>query len=104
MSWNAALFNGILTLDSESSGATPLTDQGTIADTATLLDSSGTLQPIHAEQVTDETVDWLNIFYALEWLVFAGFALTSGTACSRTRSKDHRPHPLLRVRGRILGR
>lgn len=73
--WNAALFNGILTLDSESSGATPLTDQGTIAATATLLDSSGVLQPIRAEQVTDETVDWLNIFYALEWLVFAGFAL-----------------------------
>ncbi|MDO4822128.1 MAG: SURF1 family cytochrome oxidase biogenesis protein [Rothia sp. (in: high G+C Gram-positive bacteria)] len=73
--WNAALFNGILTLDSENTGATPITDQGTIAETATLLDSSGALQPIRAQQVTDDTVDWLNIFYALEWLVFAGFAL-----------------------------
>ncbi|MGV3015967.1 SURF1 family cytochrome oxidase biogenesis protein [Rothia sp. 88186D007BW] len=73
--WNAALFNGILTLDSESRGPTPLTEQGAIAATASLLDSSGTLQPIRAQQVTDETLDWLNIFYALEWLVFAGFAI-----------------------------
>ncbi|WP_237233160.1 SURF1 family protein [Rothia nasisuis] len=73
--WNAALYNGILTADSETHGATPLTGQGTIAENASLLEQSGTLQPIRATQYTDDSVDWLNIFYALEWLVFAGFAL-----------------------------
>ncbi len=36
---------------------------------------SSALQPIGTEQVVDEELDWLNIFYALEWLVFAAFAL-----------------------------
>lgn len=73
--WNAPLFNGILAVDSESLGDTPLTEQGTIEPTATLLEQGENLLPINAQQVTDETVDWLNIFYAVEWIVFAGFAL-----------------------------
>ncbi|MDY3049462.1 MAG: SURF1 family cytochrome oxidase biogenesis protein [Rothia sp. (in: high G+C Gram-positive bacteria)] len=73
--WNAALYNGILTLDSEALGPTPLTEQGSLSPSASLLDGGGQLQPVGAEQVTDDSVDWLNIFYALEWLVFAGFAL-----------------------------
>lgn len=73
--WNAPLFNGILTLDSESLEDTSLTEQGTIEPTATLLEQGENLLPINAQQVTDESVDWLNIFYAVEWLVFAGFAL-----------------------------
>lgn len=73
--WNAPLYNGILTLDSESTGPTPLTAEGTIAPDATIQGQSDRFMPVRASQVTDETVDWLNIFYALEWLVFAGFAL-----------------------------
>lgn len=73
--WNAPLYTGILTADSESRTATPLTDQGAIAGDAPLLDTGVALRPIRAEQVTDDSLDMLNIFYAVEWLVFAGFAL-----------------------------
>ncbi len=73
--WNAALYNGILTADSETTGSTPLTPEGTIAPTATVIGQSETYTPIRADQVTDTSLDWLNIFYAIEWLVFAGFAL-----------------------------
>lgn len=73
--WNAPLFNGILTLDSESTGATPLGAGGTISPDATVIGQSTDFLPIRADQVTNESLDWLNIFYAVEWLVFAGFAL-----------------------------
>lgn len=73
--WNAPLYNGILTLDSENTGGTPLDADGTIAASATIEGQTDRFVPVRAPQVTDETVDWLNIFYALEWLVFAGFAL-----------------------------
>ncbi|MFW0181086.1 SURF1 family cytochrome oxidase biogenesis protein [Rothia sp. P5766] len=73
--WNAPLYDGILTLDSESTEGTPLADDGTIAINATIIGQTDNFLPVRAPQVTDENVDWLNIFYALEWLVFAGFAL-----------------------------
>lgn len=73
--WNAPLYSGILTADSEATGETPLEADGTIAADATLLGTPAALTPIRAEQVTDDSVDWLNIFYAVEWLVFAGFAM-----------------------------
>ncbi|WP_421083172.1 SURF1 family protein [Rothia nasimurium] len=73
--WNTALFNGILTADSETNGLTPLTAEGTIDPAATVLGQSETYTPVRAEQVTNDSLDWLNIFYAIEWLVFAGFAL-----------------------------
>ncbi|MDO4898106.1 MAG: SURF1 family cytochrome oxidase biogenesis protein [Rothia sp. (in: high G+C Gram-positive bacteria)] len=73
--WDAPLYNGILTADSETTGSTPVTEEGTIAAEATVIGGDESLQPIRAGQVTDESVNWLNIFYAVEWLVFAGFAL-----------------------------
>lgn len=73
--WNAPLYNGVLTADSENRGETPLADDGTVAASATIIGQTDRFVPVRAPQVTDENIDWLNIFYALEWLVFAGFAL-----------------------------
>lgn len=72
--WNAPLYDGILTLDSETAGSTPLEADGTIAPDARIEGQSDRFLPVRAAQATDEEVGWLNIFYALEWLVFAGFA------------------------------
>ncbi|MDO4917795.1 MAG: SURF1 family cytochrome oxidase biogenesis protein [Rothia sp. (in: high G+C Gram-positive bacteria)] len=75
--WNTALYGAIVTADTEvpASDNLPLQSNGTLADNATIMGQTDTIVPVHANQVTDEEVNWLNIFYALEWVVFAGFAL-----------------------------
>ena len=46
-----------------------LTVDGTAPET-------GSMQPVLVDAQPDETpVNWLNIFYALEWIVFAGFSV-----------------------------
>lgn len=73
--WDAPLYNGILTADSESASATPLDENGAIAADASIIGQDQTVRSIRADQVTNDSIDWLNIFYAVEWLVFAAFAL-----------------------------
>lgn len=75
--WDVPLYGALLTTDAEvpASEKLPLNEDGTLSDSATILGQSKQLKPVHAQQVTDEEVNWLNIFYALEWIVFAGFAV-----------------------------
>lgn len=73
--WNAALFNGIILTQAETTGQLTLTPEGNLAADSQLLATDSSLEKVTSRQVTDETVDWLNIFYALEWLIFAAFAL-----------------------------
>lgn len=75
--WEAPLYSGILTADAEvpAGEQLPLTETGELDPAASLIDPSGELKPVRAEQVTNDSVNWLNIFYGIEWIVFAGFAL-----------------------------
>ncbi len=75
--WDTALFAAPVVVDQEHPLARglELTAEGRLAGGAALMGDSSALQPIGTEQVVDEELDWLNIFYALEWLVFAAFAL-----------------------------
>ncbi|WP_346844946.1 SURF1 family cytochrome oxidase biogenesis protein [uncultured Rothia sp.] len=75
--WDSPLYSAIITADAEvpASQALPLTAENTLEESATIMGQSDQLKPIKAHQVTDDEIDWLNIFYALEWVVFAGFAL-----------------------------
>ena len=76
--WDAPLYDGVLTLSAEvpENQKIPLTEQHTIAENATIIGQSENLRPIRAAQATnDANINWLNIFYSLEWLIFAAFAL-----------------------------
>ena len=75
--WDAPLYSGLVTANAEvpAGSPLPLDAQGRLDGDAALADPAEGLETIRADQVTDESMDWLNIFYALEWVVFAGFAL-----------------------------
>lgn len=74
--WDAPLYTAILAADSETAGQQVPTDhEGKLRQDASIMGQNDHLRPVRTTQVTDDTVNWLNIFYALEWLVFAGFAL-----------------------------
>lgn len=74
--WDAPVYSGFVTADAESAAADgPRIDaDGTLPQDGSLL--SGDLEIVRVDQQpTDTSVNWLNVFYALEWVVFAGFAL-----------------------------
>lgn len=76
--WDTPLYDGVLALAAEAPAGQPIpvTGNNTVAETSTIVGQSGTVRPIRATQAVDDTsVNWLNIFYSLEWLIFAAFAM-----------------------------
>lgn len=75
--WQTPLYSAIVTASAEVEGeaSLPLTADDTIAENSTIIGQAETVRPIKPEQVEDTSYNWLNIFYSLEWIVFAGFAL-----------------------------
>ena len=74
--WDAPLWSGYLAAFAENPASAPfqLAGDGTLAPDAALL-SPGLSRLDIDQQPTDESVNLLNLFYAVEWVVFAGFAL-----------------------------
>jgi cytochrome oxidase assembly protein ShyY1 len=74
--WDAPLWSGYLAAFAENPAGAPfqLAEDGTLAPDAALLGPELTRLDID-QQPTDESVNLLNLFYAVEWVVFAGFAL-----------------------------
>ena len=74
--WDAPLWSGYLAAFAENPAAAPfqLAEDGTLAPDAALLGPELSRLDID-QQPTDESVNLLNLFYAVEWVVFAGFAL-----------------------------
>lgn len=75
--WDSPLYGGILTLQAEvpASEKIPANSEGVIDPAATIMGQQADVRPIHAEQITNTQHNWLNIFYAAEWVIFAAFAL-----------------------------
>lgn len=75
--WDAPLYSAILTVAAEvpQGQELPLTAEQTIAENATIIGGSEDIRPVRPHQVENTSFNWLNIFYSLEWIVFAGFAL-----------------------------
>ncbi len=75
--WDTPLYAGTVAAVSESpAGETsPVDADGHVDKDAGLAEPHDKLSRIHTEQVVDHSVDWLNIFYAIEWVVFALFAI-----------------------------
>lgn len=75
--WDAPLYSGLVTANAEVSAGSPLPldAEGRLTDAAALAAPADGLEVIRTDQVTDDSLDWLNVFYAIEWVVFAGFAL-----------------------------
>ncbi|MDO5617318.1 SURF1 family cytochrome oxidase biogenesis protein [Kocuria sp.] len=74
--WAAPVYSGFVTADAESLAADgpQLNADGTLPADGTLL--SPQLDVVQVDQQpTDTSVNWLNLFYAVEWIVFAAFAL-----------------------------
>lgn len=74
--WDVPVYSGFVTAAGENAAAAgpQIDDDGTAADDGRIM--SPQLEAVSVEQQpTDTSVDWLNIFYAIEWVVFAGFAL-----------------------------
>lgn len=74
--WDAPLYSGYVAAAAEvpASQQLPVTDQGTLGSNATVM--SGELRDLDIDQQpTDTSLNMLNLFYALEWIVFAGFAV-----------------------------
>lgn len=74
--WNVPVYSGFVTADAESTAAqgAQLDDDGTLPADGQLL--SPQLEVVQVDQQpTDTSVNWLNLFYAVEWIVFAAFAL-----------------------------
>ncbi|MFI7481792.1 SURF1 family cytochrome oxidase biogenesis protein [Kocuria sp. M1R5S2] len=74
--WDTPLWPGYVAAFAENPAAAPDRPAavGGLAADAALMDPE--LSPLQIEQQpTDESVDLLNVFYAVEWVVFAGFAL-----------------------------
>ena len=81
--WDAPIYSGFVTAMAEAPAAQPAPQDGTTG----LADDDGTLPEVGSlmssdleavsvdQQPTDTSLDPLNIFYAVEWVVFAGFAL-----------------------------
>lgn len=74
--WNAPVYSGFVTAEGESSGAdqAQIDDDGTLPGDGTLLTDDVAIVQVD-QQPTDTSVNWLNVFYAVEWLIFAAFAL-----------------------------
>ncbi|WP_129657692.1 SURF1 family protein [Rothia uropygialis] len=75
--WDTPLYAGTLTAEAETPVGQPaqVDSDGHVKSDAQLADPHGSLTKIHSEQVVDHSVNWLNIFYAIEWVVFAVFAI-----------------------------
>lgn len=75
--WQTPLYSGIIAADAETpaGAALPLDEQDHVRQDAGLADPQDGLVPIRTVQYTEDSLDWLNVFYAAEWVVFAGFAL-----------------------------
>ncbi|MFC6259070.1 SURF1 family protein, partial [Kocuria oceani] len=74
--WDAPLYAGFVAAFAENPASAPvqLRADGTLAADPALL--SPQLSELEIDQQpTDESVNLLNLFYAVEWVVFAGFAL-----------------------------
>lgn len=74
--WDAPLYSGFVAAFAENPASAPfqLDDDGTLARDPALM--SPRLSELEIDQQpTDESVNLLNLFYAVEWVVFAGFAL-----------------------------
>lgn len=72
--WDVPVYPGFVAAAAESpAGQAPRPDDAGRPDAVLL---SPELSPLEIDQQpTDESVDLLNLFYAVEWVVFAGFAL-----------------------------
>jgi cytochrome oxidase assembly protein ShyY1 len=63
--WEISSYPGFVAADTEMSGTTDVSAA-----------ARGDLQPLNiGPQPAAQKVNWLNVFYAAEWVVFAGFAL-----------------------------
>lgn len=74
--WDAPVWSGYVAAFGEvpADAPLPLRADGTPAEDAALLSPQLSRLEID-QQPTDESVDLLNLFYAVEWVVFAGFAV-----------------------------
>lgn len=74
--WDTPLWAGFVAAFAESPAPAPfqLAGDGTLARDAELLSPELSRLDID-QQPTDESVNLLNLFYAVEWVVFAGFAV-----------------------------
>ncbi|HST72437.1 MAG TPA: SURF1 family cytochrome oxidase biogenesis protein [Kocuria rosea] len=74
--WDVPVYPGFVAAFAENpaAGAFQLDDGGALAAQPELLSPELSRLEID-QQPTDESVDLLNLFYAVEWVVFAGFAL-----------------------------
>ena len=73
--WEAPLYSGYVAAFAENPSAepAPVTREGTLAVSAGLMGEG--LEPLQIQQQpADTSVHALNLFYAIEWVVFAGFA------------------------------
>ena len=73
--WDAPLYSGYVAAFSENPAAepAPVSREGTLAASAGLMGEG--LEPLQIQQQpADTSVHALNLFYAIEWVVFAGFA------------------------------
>lgn len=81
--WDVPIYSGFVTAVAEAPAAQPAPQDGStgLADDDATLPEQGSLMSTDLEAVsvdqqpTDTSLDPLNIFYAVEWVVFAGFAL-----------------------------
>lgn len=81
--WDVPIYSGFVTAVAEAPAAQPAPQDGStgLADDDATLPGQGSLMSSDLEAVsvdqqpTDTSLDPLNIFYAVEWVVFAGFAL-----------------------------
>lgn len=74
--WDAPLYSGYIAAFAEVPAAQqlPVTEQGALEPGASVL--GGKLGELQIEQQpTDTSLNALNLFYAVEWVVFAGFAI-----------------------------
>lgn len=74
--WNAPLYSGYVAAAAEvpAGEELPVTEQGALAENASVM--SAELRDLDIDQQpTDTSLNMLNLFYALEWIVFAGFAV-----------------------------
>jgi len=74
--WDAPLYSGYVAAFAETPGAypAPIEDDGTVAASARPMGLGLSKLQID-QQPTDTSVHALNLFYAAEWVVFAGFAI-----------------------------
>ena len=73
--WNTPLYSGYVAAFSENPAAqpAPVSSDGALEDSASLMGQGLSRLQID-QQPTDTSVHALNLFYAIEWVVFAGFA------------------------------